>query len=110
MPPSNGMRYDQVEVVISPAKQEITVAAVAPTSTENDQERRVQLLSQEDLRGFIARREAVNRAQLDLNMIVGGYESWASDLRERYSIEGLFEVNPQTGEIKVLPEPEPDDG
>ena len=99
-----------MEVVVPPTEQEITVEAVAPTNADSELERRVQLLSPIDLREFVGRREAVSRAQLDLNMIIGGYEMWASDLRERYSIDGRFEVNPQTGEIKVLPELEPDDG
>ncbi len=99
-----------MEIVVPPTKQEITVEAVAPMSTVNESERRVQLLSSEDLTGFISRRQAIDRAQLNLNMIIGGYETWATDLRKRYSIEGPFSVDAQTGEIKLSPQQEPDDG
>ena len=57
-------------------------------------------VSKEDLQVFLQKRGTVTRAQLDLNMIVDGYEAWVVTLRERYNLtDEAFEIDPQTGEI-----------
>lgn len=90
------------EIVVEDEEEEVQTDSEPKMLPPPVREVHVKLLSAEDLQQFLLRRGAVDRAQLNLTMIIGGYEVWARDLRERYSLEGPFEVDPRTGQIMDL--------
>ena len=69
-----------------------------------EEEVTVKLLSKEHLQEFNLRRNAVDQAKLNFYMIAAGYEAWAASLKKTYSLEGPFEVDTRTGQIKESPE------
>ena len=78
-------------------------AAKAETETLQSQPTG-QVISEVDLEQFMAAKVIVDRARADLRMIVLGFEAIGSALRERYGIEGPYEINARTGQVIQVPE------
>jgi hypothetical protein len=57
-------------------------------------------LSPDDLRNFLMRRQAVEQAAIASAMMQAGFKAWAEEIRARYEIPGLFDVDIVTGEIR----------
>ncbi len=90
------------------------MSEAVPTTESEQDDNKEKALSREDLDAFIQKRGTVTRAQLDLNMIVSGYETWAASLRKKYSLtDEDFAVDQSTGKIQqpavpaVAASPEP---
>jgi len=77
------------------------MSEAAPTTESDQEENKEKTMSREDLDVFLQKRGTVTRAQLDLNMIVDGYEVWAASLRKKYDLTAEdFAVDPNTGKIQ----------
>ncbi len=63
-----------------------------------------QVISEVDLQQFLAASEIVDRARADLRMIILGFEALGTALRDRYKIEGKFEINSRTGQVISMPQ------
>ncbi len=88
----------------TPKKGSKEAAALKAFTLETQPEPTGQVISEVDLQQFLAARAIVDRARADLRMIVLGFEALGSALRERYKIEGEFEINSRTGQVILLPE------
>lgn len=51
----------------------------------------------EDLRQFLLRRGVVEQAATHLSMVQDSYRLWADSIRRRYSLDGLYDICPETG-------------
>jgi hypothetical protein len=57
-------------------------------------------LTPEDLQQFIARRAALETSIALANLAQSGFRIWIEELRQQYNIEGPFDIDLHSGELR----------